>query len=554
MRNTFTLIFTIGLTTSIFAQNVVTYAGKASDDYENKYESASNLPPLESYFSSPEGICLDPSGNVYISEKNKIRLVTDKVHIRAGSPQRPSFSEGYKNGSGTQTTFRNPCGMVSDANGNIFIADVDNHCIRKIEKYVNLGNGQVVSTFAGAMPTPGLPGYGTSGSVDGVSTAARFNKPTDIAIDKDGNFYVTDYDNMTIRKISSSGKVTTLAGQALTEGFSDGTNGTTARFGTPWGVAIYNDNSIVVSDPWNTNIRKINIYSGETSTLAGPTTMADPRQVDGTLTDARFKSPKGITVVDGIIYVADQNTIRAIDEKNNTVTTFAGDVNKFEIIDGSGKSAAFTELSDLNTDNQGNLYATENSLLVASHVIRKITINNLAPLANFRVSKTNALVNETITFEDISSGQEPTSRNWSFKPTTFDITIGDINSEKMSVTFSEPGFYEVSLQIANDFGTNTKTTKDYIAVSTTGNVERYNYSNLISVYPNPAQNYVTVQIDPSIAQEKPLVKLFNSNGVLIQKVNDYQFIDVSNLSPGVYFLTVECNSIHTAKKISIGYK
>jgi PKD repeat protein len=282
--------------------------------------------------------------------------------------------------------------------------------------------------------------------------------------------------------------------------------------------------------------------------------MADPRQVDGTLTDARFKSPKGITVVDGIIYVADQNTIRAIDEKNNTVTTFAGDVNKFEIIDGSGKSAAFTELSGLTTDNQGNLYATENSLLVASHVIRKITINNLAPLANFKASKTNALVNETITFEDISSGQEPTSRNWSFKPTTFDITIGDINSEKMSVTFSEAGFYEVSLQIANDFGTNTKTTKDYIAVSTTGNVERYNYSNLISVYPNPAQNYVTVQIDPSIAQEKPLVKLFNSNGVLIQKVNDYQFIDVSNLSPGVYFLTVECNSIHTAKKISIGYK
>jgi PKD repeat protein len=444
--------------------------------------------------------------------------------------------------------------MVSDANGNIFIADVDNHCIRKIEKYVNLGNGQVVSTFAGAMPTPGLPGYGTSGNVDGVSTAARFNKPTDIAIDKDGNFYVTDYDNMTIRKISSTGRVTTLAGQALTEGFSDGTTGTSARFGTPWGVSIYNDNSIVVSDPWNTNIRKINIYSGETSTLAGPTTMADPRQVDGTLTDARFKSPKGITVVDGIIYVADQNTIRAIDEKNNTVTTFAGDVNKFEIIDGSGKSAAFTELSGLTTDNQGNLYATENSLLVASHVIRKITINNLAPLANFKASKTNALVNETITFEDISSGQEPTSRNWSFKPTTFDITIGDINSEKMSVTFSEAGFYEVSLQIANDFGTNTKTTKDYIAVSTTGNVERYNYSNLISVYPNPAQNYVTVQIDPSIAQEKPLVKLFNSNGVLIQKVNDYQFIDVSNLSPGVYFLTVECNSIHTAKKISIGYK
>ena len=168
--------------------------------------------------------------------------------------------------------------------------------------------------------------------------------------------------------------------------------------------------------------------------------------------------------------------------------------------------------------------------------------------------KRQALVNENITFEDISSGQEPTSRNWSFKPPTFDVTNGDINSEKISISFSEAGFYEVSLQIANNFGTNNKTIKDYIAVSTTGNVERYNYSNLISVYPNPARSYVTVQIDPSIAQEKPLVKLFNSNGILIQKINNYQFIDVSNMSPGVYFLTVKCNFIHTAKKISIGYK
>ena len=158
MRKILSILITIGLTTSIIAQNVVTYAGKANNDYENNYESASSLNPLESYFSSPNGICTDPSGNVYISEKNKIRLITDKVHIRAGSLQSPSFSEGYKNGTGTQKSFRNPCGMVSDSEGNIFVADVDNHCIRKITKYVNLGNGQVVSTFAGAMPTNPISG------------------------------------------------------------------------------------------------------------------------------------------------------------------------------------------------------------------------------------------------------------------------------------------------------------------------------------------------------------------------------------------------------------
>ncbi len=554
MKKIITLIITLALATSIFAQNVVTYAGKPSDDYQNNYESASNLNLLESYFSSPNGICTDPSGNIYISEINKIRLITDKLHIRAGSLQQPSFSEGYKNGTGTQTTFRNPCGMVSDAKGNIFIADVDNHCIRKIEKYVNLGNGQVVSTFAGAMPTPGLPGYGTSGSNDGTSTTARFNRPMDITIDKEGNFYVTDHENKTIRKITSSGRVSTLAGKALSEGFNDASTGSSVRFGNPWGVAIYNENSIVVSDPWNTNIRKINIYSGETSTLAGPTSKADSRQVDGTLTEARFKSPKGITVVNGIIYVADQNTIRAIDEKNNSVTTFAGDVNKFEIIDGIGKSAAFTEISDLTTDNQGNLYATENSILVSSHVIRKITINDLAPFANFKASKTNVQVNETITLEDISSGQEPTSRIWAINPTTYEITDGDISSKVMSIQFKDAGFYEVSLEITNDFGTNTKKIKDYIAVSTTGSITQYNYSDLISIYPNPAKNRVSVQIDPSIAQGKPKVKLFNSNGKMIREISNHNSIDVSDLTQGVYFMTIKCNSIHTAKKIVIGYK
>ena len=238
MKKTLITLFTIVLKTSIIAQNVVTFAGKVSNDYENNYESASSLNPLESYFRSPNGICTDPSGNIYISEKNKIRLITEKVHIRAGSLQRPSFSEGYKNGTGTQTTFRNPCGMVSDSEGNIFVADVDNHCIRKINNYVNLGNGQVVSTFVGAVPTPGLPGYGTSGSDDGLTTGARFNKPMDIARDTEGNFYVTDYDNMTIRKISSTGKVTTLAGKAMSEGFNDASSGSSARFGNPWGVAI----------------------------------------------------------------------------------------------------------------------------------------------------------------------------------------------------------------------------------------------------------------------------------------------------------------------------
>ncbi|MFT6745003.1 MAG: hypothetical protein ACJAR8_001559, partial [Bacteroidia bacterium] len=301
------LVLLVGFTgIASYAQSVVTYAGIANDDPTNNYESTSNKDLDDTYFAFPAGICFDPSGRMYTAEKNKVRIiVADKLYIRAGSLQATSFSEGYKNATGTSATFRDPGGLACNSNGEIFVADIENHCIRKIASYQNLGNGQVVSTFAGSNPTPGLPGYGTSGSADGTGTAARFNKPTDIAIDAVGNLYVTEYDNFTIRKITSAGVVTTLAGTAGSDGTTDAT-GAEARFGGPYGVAIYNSNTIVVTDPWNTNIRLVNIFSGATTTLTGSTSGADPRQIDGTLAEARFKAPKGVAVVQGIIYVADQ--------------------------------------------------------------------------------------------------------------------------------------------------------------------------------------------------------------------------------------------------------
>lgn len=553
MKKTFLFILSL-INYSLSAQNVITYAGKSHDDIDTYYESQSSLNLSESYFSSPSGICVDPTGNMYISEKNKIRLITNnKVHIRAGSLQKPSFSEGYKNGTGTQTTFRNPGGMVSDSKGNIFIADIDNHCIRKVNKFVNLGNGQVVSTFAGANPTVGLPGYGTSGSKDGTGTEARFNKPTDIAIDTDGNLYVTDSDNLTIRKITPTGVVSTLAGKTASEGFNDGT-GENAQFGAPWGVAFYNNNSIVVTDPWNTNIRKINIYSGATTTLAGPTSGPDAKQVDGTLAKARFKAPKGITVVNGIIYVADQNTIRAIDELNNSVTTFAGNVNEFDIIDGNGINAAFTELSGLTSDDNGNLFATENSLLVKSNVIRKITINDLAPVAHFKASKTSLLVDEQITLTDLSSGLKPYIRKWEIIPNTYKIINGDLSSETFDLTFDEAGFYDVSLEISNDFGINGKTMKDYLAVSTTGNIQPYSSSDLLQVYPNPVNNLFNIQLDNKIIANDPRLQLFNSSGKKITDLSHSVLIDVSSLSDGIYFITVDSDYINIARKIVIHHK
>ncbi|MDB9883399.1 hypothetical protein OAD66_09735, partial [Bacteroidia bacterium] len=528
MKKTLLLLITFAFTYVSSAQTVVTFAGKANDDAYNKYESGSGVALNNTFFSLPEGLCFDPNGKMYISEKSKIRaVINNKLYIRTGSLQSPTFAEGYKNGTGTQAKFRNPGGMVSNSNGDIFVADIDNHCIRKVNAYTAIGTGQSVSTFAGANPTPGLPGNGTSGSSNGTGSAAKFNRPMDITMDADGNFYVTDSENYTIRKISPTGVVTTLAGTAGSEGTTDGT-GSAARFSTPWGVAMYNSNTIVVTDAWNTNIRKINIYTGVTTTLTGSTTGPDPRQVDGTLSSARFKSPKGITVVDGIIYVTDQNIVRAIDEANNSVTTFAGNKSSFSITDGVGSAAAFTEMSDIQADGLGNLFVTENSSAVASSVIRKITIDNLAPIADFEATKTNIITNEEVTLTNKSRGQAATAINWIISPVDYTIKNGTLTSKNIDLSFNSAGFYTVKLSITNSYGTDAKTVENFFVVSTTGSISRrYSSSNLMTVYPNPANNSITLDWNQSLQIESSNVSLFNINGMKIMEIDPLQAINTT---------------------------
>ena len=539
------------------AQNVVTYAGKVNNDADNNYESTSDKGLTDTYFSNPSGLCFDNTGKMYISEKNKIRIVTtNKLYIRSGSLQQPTLSEGYKNATGTQATYRNPTGMASDTNGNIYVADVDNHCIRKIARYVNLGNGQVASTFAGAAPTQGLPGQGTTGSANGTGTSARFNQPTDITIDNDGNLYVTDLRNYTIRKITPSGVVTTLAGTANTQGAADGTRAA-ARFGRPWGVAIYTNNSIVVTDPWNGNIRKINIFSGVTTTLAGPTTGPGVFNiVDGTLAEARFKSPKGITVMNGIIYVADQNVIRAINESNNSVTTFAGNPTEFAVKDGAGAGASFTELSDLVNDGAGNLYATENSMAVGSHVIRKITVNELAPIANFESTKKSLKVNEEVTLTDISLGEEATSRTWTITPANYTINEGTLSSQIMKLAFTSAGFFGIRLNITNDHGSDTKISENYFAVSTTGtgSVTSFSDNPLIQIYPNPSNDVVYVTLDPSLDLNLGKMALYSTHGNKIMELAPVETIDLSTVTNGTYYLTYTSEEHNIVKRLIVSHK
>lgn len=543
-------LLTVFLSKNATSQTVTNFAGIPHNDYEGTFTSdVKNKSDI--YLSLPQNIEFDGNGLAYVSEKNKIRIMVTNgdAYVRAGAIGQPEFSEGYQNATGIQARFRTPSGMAFDSDNNVFIADYDNHCIRKMAKYVNVGNGQVITTFVGAAPTVGLPGYGTEGSTDGQGVNARFNGPRDIVRDASGNFYVSDEGNYTIRKITAAGYVGTLAGQAGVEGYADGTTGVKATFGRPHGLALLNNGTLVVTDRWNTCIRTVNTTTGETKTIAGPIDGPFQSHKDGTLAEARFVNPRGVVVVGNLIYVADENTIRMVDITNNKVSTIAGDPSQFEIKNGEGSEAHFTEIYGLSTDGKGFLYTVENGTFQKSNVIRQISLNDVLPIADFIANKSAALVNEEITITDQSKGATISSRKWTISG-NYILVSGDLTSDKLTVKFPQTGFHTVKLEITNSFGTANKEKKDYISVSTTGNITRYD-SDVFSIYPNPTSRNLNLRIPANWNTSELFITVFNQLGEQVLVSNYTQSLDVAHFSSGVYFMTITGKEVNAAQRFIV---
>lgn len=246
-------------------------------------------------FNSPSGITLDASGNLYVADtgNHAIRLINTvgSVVTIAGT----GGAQGSVDGTGAAARFAFPSAITIDSAGVLYVADTLNHTIRKIAV------GGVVTTLAGLA--------GTSGAVDDTGALARFNLPSGIAVDAAFNVYVGDTMNHTIRKITPAGVVTTLAGLAPVLGSTDGLT-STARFNQPRGLALDSSNNVYVADTGNHTIRKIS-PAGNVVTIAGVAGSAG--SADGTATSARFSSPYGVALDStGTIYVADtqNHTIR----------------------------------------------------------------------------------------------------------------------------------------------------------------------------------------------------------------------------------------------------
>lgn len=246
-------------------------------------------------FFGPAGIALDSTGNLYVADRdnNTIRKIstTGEVTTLAGSPGPP----GSADGTGPAAQFWMPESLTVDADQNIIVADTGNSTIRKITA------GGVVTTFAGTA--------GQSGSLDGPGTAARFSQPEGVAAAPSGNLFVTDSFNDTVRKILPSGDVSTLAGRAGMGGSADGV-GCAARFLRPRGIAVDNGGTIYLTDYDSRLIRKVT-SGGLVTTLAGDNSDPFAGRADGIGKAARFIAPTGIAVdSSGKLFVLDIDRIR----------------------------------------------------------------------------------------------------------------------------------------------------------------------------------------------------------------------------------------------------
>ena len=293
-------------------------------------------------FASPSGLAIAPSGDVFISDSagRTIRRMAPDGTVTTVCGR--GGLEGAVDGAASEARFSYPSDVVADSSGGLLVADKWNHAIRRI------GPGNVVTTVAG------LPGV--SGSTDGDAASARFRKPAGLAVSPSGDVFVSDGGH-TIRKISPGGAVSTFAGLADSAGSRDGTRGA-ARFSSPRGVAADAAGHLYVADSGNHTIRKIS-PSGAVTTLAG-----SPEQfgsADGVGSAARFRIPAGLAVDRaGNVFVADSgnSTIRKITPAG-VVSTFAGVPGSPGTEDGTGSGARFRRPVGVRLDGAGNLWVTD---------------------------------------------------------------------------------------------------------------------------------------------------------------------------------------------------
>ncbi|MEP7362434.1 MAG: IPT/TIG domain-containing protein [Acidobacteriota bacterium] len=333
---------------------VSTVAGTGANAYFGE-----NLSAISAGLQGPQGLAFDSEGNLYFADGgSRIRKIDTSglISTVAGSPTpAPKLGFSGDGGPATEAALLGTGiyqGIALDTAGNIYIADILNHRIRKVDT-----NG-IINTVAG------------SGQV--LGTGSLFN-PHGVAVDSAGNLYIADTSNSRIKKVTPAGVTTTIAGTGTQAFTGDGGPAASAAINQPRGIMVDAAGNVYFSDMGNFRVRKIDT-SGMITTVAGSGTLGFAGD-GGPATSARLNTPLGLALDgQGNLYICDSGNdrIRKVDP-SGTITTAVGNGAPVEGF-ADGKLATATRLfapKDVAIGPDGNLYFSDYGF----NRIRKVTPN-----------------------------------------------------------------------------------------------------------------------------------------------------------------------------------
>lgn len=421
MKRFFLILSACCILTTVDAQWVHTVAGVLETPGWN------DGPALSSRFNNPHGIAVDSVGVAYIADRynhtiRKYDPISGEVSTLAGKPS----ESGDIDGSGEEARFFEPWGLCVTPDGIVYVADTKNNKIKKV-------------TPDGAVTT--IAGTGNFGSTDGPAMTSTFGDPTGIEVDPAGNVYVADHLTHIIRKLSSDGEVTTIAGFPYIPGAEDGT-GSDAKFWRPYGLTLDNNGNIIVADEWNHKIRRVT-PDGEVTTVAGT---GEAGIANGTAAIAQFQFPWDITVDgQGNIFVADgfNYVIRKI-TPNGDVTSLAGVPQTAGGSDGYGDQASFSGATALHWNKLYNAIYVGDAY---NHLVRVVYLDEPPSPSLWIVNLTGS---EVFCEGDLAQFQaNPIGYN-EYKFYLNGELVQESSNPQFSITDMEAGTYEVQVAASHD--------------------------------------------------------------------------------------------------------
>lgn len=313
--------------------------------------------------NSPQNVYVDRRGDIYISDlgNNVIRKVDKKSGIITTVAGNGSFGFSGDGGRATQASLGVAFHTATDDFGNLYISDLVNNRIRRVDEATG-----IIQTIAGT----GSPDFNGDGH---TALETNLNEPFGLAFDRNGDLVFSDGTGLRLRKLNMRTKIiSTVAGNGDRGYAGDGGPAKNATFNFIWNVAVDNEcGDIYVSDEFNYRIRKINASTGKITTVAGNGILGNSG-IGGLATHASFTEPVGIAIDnDGNLFISDEilSQIYSVDKKTGIVNLVSGNgTNGFSGDGGAAINAILSHPNSLSFDQDGNLYICDDN----NNRIRKI--------------------------------------------------------------------------------------------------------------------------------------------------------------------------------------